>query len=114
MKHHEHGTENEEGVEFRVKSGNIIPTLQKSLKIDKNRIMNGFKLGGVIFFGVLICGIILVLVVGMWVLLTIIFSAILGISLHSPLCWVFGGILPALILYISLRQKNEGRINPLQ
>ena len=53
MKHHEHGTENEEGVEFRVKSGNIIPTLQKSLKIDKNRIMNGFKLGGVIFFDVL-------------------------------------------------------------
>lgn len=114
MKRHECGTENEEGVEFCVKCGNTIPTPTKKSEIDKNRLIKGFKLGGVIFFGVLICGIILVLVVGMWVLLTIIFSAILGISLHSPICWVFGGILPALILYISLRQKNEGRINPLQ
>lgn len=113
MKNPEYGAENEERVEFCGQYSSI-PTPGKKSETGSNRIIRGFKLGGVVLVGILICGIIIVLVGGMWILLTVIFSAISGIPLHSPICWVIGGILPGLTFYIALSQKGEGKINPLQ
>jgi uncharacterized membrane protein YvbJ len=114
MKCPECGAENEERVKFCGKCRNTLPTPTAKSEVGKNRTIKGLKLGGVVLVGVLICGIIIVLVFGMWIILAIIFSAILGISLRSPICWAIGGIIPALILYMVLRQKSEGRINTLQ
>lgn len=108
------GFENKKGGKLCDKCGNNLPVLTDRLKVDKKRTMKGLKLGSAVIISVLIFGIIFVLLCGLWFTLAIIFSVIFEVSLRSPFCWLIGGILPGLILYFSLSQKIEHRINILK
>ena len=107
MKYHEYGAGNDKEREYG-EQGNNIATKPESSKKGDGITIKGLKLGCmVLVFGLIMGGVLILLIFAMWAILAIGFGVISGISFTSPLCWVVGGIISALIIYVELAHKNK-------
>lgn len=107
MKYHEHRAENDKEREYGEK-GNNISTTPESSKKGEGKAFKGLKLGCMVgFFGLIMGGVLILLIFAMWAIMAIGFGVISGISFTSPLCWVVGGVLSALIIYVELAHKTK-------
>lgn len=70
--------------------------------------IKSIKLGCmVVFFGLIIGGVLILLIFAMWAILAIGVGVISGISFTSPLCWVVGGLISLLVVCAVITHKTK-------
>lgn len=80
----------------------------ESSKKRDGKTIKSIKLGCmVVFFGLIIGGVLILLIFAMWAILAIGIGVISGISFTSPLCWVVGGLISLLIVCVVITHKTK-------
>ncbi len=107
MKYHQYLAGNDKETEYG-EQGNSMSASPEASKQGDGKTIKAIKLGCmVIFFGLIIGGVLILLIFAMWAILAIGFGVISGISFTSPLCWVVGGLISLLIVCAVITHKSR-------
>jgi uncharacterized membrane protein len=107
MKYHQYLAGNDKETEYGEHEDTMSASPEASKKGD-GKAIKVIKLGSlVIFFGLIIGGVLILLIFAMWVILAIGFGVISGISFTSPLCWVVGGLISLIIVCAVITHKTK-------
>nr|WP_319374176.1 hypothetical protein [uncultured Methanobacterium sp.] len=107
MKYHQYSAGNDKETEYGEHENSMSASPEVSKKGD-GKAIKAIKLGClVVFFGLIIGGVLILLIFAMWAILAIGVGVISGISFTSPLCWVVGGLISLIIVCAVITHKSR-------
>jgi hypothetical protein len=107
MKYHQYLAGNDKETQYG-ELGKTMPGSPEASKKGDGTAIKVIKLGSlVVFFGLIIGGVLILLIFAMWAILAVGFGVISGISFTSPLCWVVGGLISLIIVYAGITHKTK-------